>query len=332
MKPISAKIDELSNIDKQNSLVIDVTYCCNSSCSYCQWGDTTKFPVEINYEELLIPKSILSILNVERVVLSGGEPLLHKRLTDIIDYYNKQDMDSIVLLTNGIDLDKSELQNLANHGLTGVTFSIDSLEYEVSKKTRSVSEDVFRKIINNLLTAMKFKESHNIELGINCVVSSSNLQSKHLLPLVHFCNKNNIDWLKFQPIFDDGYLSINAPQLKLKSKHSKTILKIGKQIIQSSKILTNNYEFWKSLSDILEGKKLLGKSCGLGTRQSILIRGDLKFCYWLDDPIYTRNLSELSEDNVQIIRKRFYEAREKCKTGMYCFCLQSLSHKWEISK
>lgn len=332
MAVISVKNNKFANIDKQNSLVIDVTYKCNSSCYYCQWGESRKSSKEINYEKLLVPEKTLSSIGIERVVLSGGEPLLHNRIIDIIDYYNQKKVDSIILLTNGILLDLSKLQLLLKHGVTGVTFSIDSLDFEVMKKSRNVTKEVHQKIINNINSIVKFRETKSFELGINCVISSSNLRWDYLHPLVQFCNQNNIDWLKFQPIFDDGYLSLNAPQLKLSKNHSEDAIEIGKKILNFATINTNSIEFWKSLSSVLHGKKLLGKSCGLDKRQTILIRGDLKFCYWLDNPIYSSCSMELTKEKIQEIRDKFKDSKERCKTGMYCFCLQSLSHKWDISK
>jgi len=225
---ISVKTNKFVNIDKQNSLVIDVTYKCNSSCYYCQWGELTKSSMEINYEKLLIPENTLSALGIERVVLSGGEPLLHNRIIDIINYYNQKNVDSIILLTNGILLNLSKLQLLLEHGLTGVTFSIDSLDYEIAKKSKNLTKEVHQKIINNFNSIVKFRETKSFELGINCVISSSNLRWDYLHSLVQFCNQKNIDWLKFQPIFDDGYLSLNAPQLKLSKNHSEDAIEIGK--------------------------------------------------------------------------------------------------------
>jgi len=329
---IPIKREGLSDIDTQNSLVIDVTYKCNSSCYYCQWGDLTNNPAELSYEDLLISKETLTVLGIKRVVFSGGEPLLFKKITDLVYYYNQKNVESIILMTNGILLDVSKLKNLIKFGLTGITFSIDSLDYNIAKESRNVSHKVHNKILKNLIDIIEYRKIHYFELGLNCVLSAANLQIKHIKELVLFCNKYKIDWLKFQPIFDDGYLTLSAPHLMLNKNHSQNLLEIGEYIVSHLEINSNNYEFWRAVSALVGGSILLGKSCGLDSRQSILIRGELKFCYWLDDPIYSSSPIEIGSESVQTTRNRFKEAKEKCQTGLYCFCLQTLSHEWEMSQ
>lgn len=318
-------------IDDKISLVIDVTYRCNAKCLYCQW--TSKKSAE-NLDQsdtnIFIPKTTLKSLGTERIVFSGGESLLRKDLEDIISYYSNLHFESIIVITNGLVLTPNRLDRLINSGLSGITFSLDGISEEIAFNSRGFTKEQHYKILENLNEVLAYKRSNGFELGINTVVSRANLDIEAMCQLIQFCNDSNIDWIKFNPIFDDGYVGDNAPWLKLREQDSKLIGQIGNEIIQNTKIKTNPIEFWESLASLLEGKKLLGSSCGLDKRQAIAIRGKIKFCFWIDDPIYGLTTSLLDPTEVENTQEKFSIAKKKCKTGMHCFCLQKFEQKWEL--
>ena len=70
------------------TLIIDVTYQCNSRCIYCQWSLSNNIErIEPNIEHLMISSELLRSLKVKRVVFSGGEPILSKHIGELIRYY-----------------------------------------------------------------------------------------------------------------------------------------------------------------------------------------------------------------------------------------------------
>lgn len=311
-------------IDQQNSLVIDVTYNCNAKCHYCQWGDNkTQGRVSQPDNYVYIPNNTLKHLQTERVVFSGGEPLLRQDLEKIIAYYKQPNISSIVVITNGFLLTQSRLESLVNAGLTGIAFSIDSFEPTTAFETRAYNEIQLEKVKSNFILACSFKNEHRLEIGINVVVSSANIKNNQIEKLIEFVNDFPLDWIKFQPIFDDGYAGVNAPHLLLSSLHSELIRAVGKNILSKTKIETNSLNFWGSLAAILEGKKLNGNTCGLDTRQAIAQKGEIKICSWIDYPTYNITKQPISET-----RKQFADIKTHCKTGTFCYCLQKLSHSW----
>lgn len=312
-------------IDQQNSLVIDVTYNCNAKCHYCQWGNSkTQGRVSQPDNYVYIPRDTLRHLQTDRVVFSGGEPLLRQDLEKIIEYYKQTNISSIVVITNGFLLSKSRLESLVNAGLTGIAFSIDSFEPTTAFETRAYNELQLEKVRSNFILACSLKNNYRLEIGINVVVSSANIQNNQIEKLLEFANNFPLNWIKFQPIFDDGYAGVNASHLLLSSLHSGLIRTVGKSISSKTKIETNSMNFWESLADILEGKKLIGSTCGLDTRQAIAQKGEIKICSWIDFPTYNITKQPISET-----RKQFADIKTQCKTGTFCYCLQKLSHSWE---
>lgn len=314
-------------IDEQNSLVIDVTYNCNAKCHYCQWGNN-KTPNRINQPNnyIFISADILKHLKAQRVVFSGGETLLRQDLEQIVSYYKQNKVQSIVTITNGFLLTENRLRNLVTAGLTGITFSIDSFEPNTAFETRAYTEYQLEKAKSNFILACSLKNDLNLEIGINVVVSSANIKDNQLENLIDFTNDFPLDWIKFQPIFDDGYVGANAKHLLLLSAHSELIRTIGRNILSKTKIETNSISFWESLADILEGKKLKGSSCGLDTRQAIAQKGKIKICSWIDYPTY-----DITKQVITETQREFASIKPKCNTGTFCYCLQSLSHKWETT-
>lgn len=329
---IMSNLQYSSFITDTISLVIDVTYRCNATCLYCQWSSNkTESIIDQPDNNILIPEVTLKSLGSERIVLSGGEPLIRKDLERIISYYSQCNVKSIVLISNGLLLTQNRLDNLINVGLTGLTFSLDGISEEISLNTRGFTKEKQNKILSNICKTAENRNSKRLEIGINTVISKANLDISAMLQLINFCNDLKLDWIKFNPIFDDGFVSKNASWLKLQKEDAHLIRKIGNEIIRNCKIKTNPIEFWESLAQILEGKKLLGESCGLDNRQAIAIRGKIKFCFWIDDPIYGLTTSFLSPNDVQKFRQKFVKQKEKCKTGMYCFCLQKCNHIWRLT-
>jgi len=100
---IMSNLQYSSFITDTISLVIDVTYRCNATCLYCQWSSNkTESIIDQPDNNILIPEVTLKSLGSERIVLSGGEPLIRKDLERIISYYSQCNVKSIVLISNGL--------------------------------------------------------------------------------------------------------------------------------------------------------------------------------------------------------------------------------------
>lgn len=312
-------------IDTQNSIVIDVTYNCNAKCHYC-YCSKNSFSEKNNQPDnfIYVSKELLQHLKTERIVFSGAEPLIRQDLETIIAYYKQNRINSIVTLTNGILLNENRLQSLTSSGLTCITFSIDSFNEKCAFETRAYIKKQLEKIKLNFIATCSNKIKYNLEIGINVVISSANIVNNELENLVEFLNDYPIDWIKFQPIFENDFVNLNAKHLLLTSEHSNLIRLTGKRILDISKIETNNIYFWENLADILSGKELKGNTCGLDTRQAIFQNGKLKICSWIDYPIY-----DITKDTILKTQQDFFYAKQNCKTGTFCFCLQNLKQIWE---
>jgi hypothetical protein len=61
------------------------------------------------------------------------------------------------------------------------------------------------------------------------------------------------------------------------------------------------------------------------------MNGEMKFCYWVDDPVYGQVDEVLTANSVENSVSQFMIRKKKCVTGNHCFCLQDMEHTWEIT-
>jgi len=111
---------------------------CNLSCTYCNEYDDFSKPVPT--EQMLRRVDRLGELGTSVVTISGGEPLLHPDLDDIVRQMVKRRIVS-GLITNGYLLTSDRIQRLNRAGLEWLQISIDNVNPdEVSKKSLKVLE------------------------------------------------------------------------------------------------------------------------------------------------------------------------------------------------
>jgi len=113
------------------NLRLSVTDRCNLRCRYCMpaedyvWLPKTKV---LRFEEIVRLVDCFIDLGVDRVRITGGEPLLRSELEALVDMLARRpQLNDIALTTNGVLL-ADKAQALRDAGLGRVTVSLDSLD------------------------------------------------------------------------------------------------------------------------------------------------------------------------------------------------------------
>lgn len=134
---------------------------CNLSCAYCNEFDNFSAPVPT--DKLLHRVDLLAALGSANIHLSGGEPLLHPDVIQIIRHIHDHGIFSGIL-TNGYLLTRELILKLNRAGLDYLQISIDNvMPDDVSMKSLKVLD----KKLQWLTQLAKF------EVSINSVVGSS---------------------------------------------------------------------------------------------------------------------------------------------------------------
>jgi MoaA/NifB/PqqE/SkfB family radical SAM enzyme len=133
---------------------------CNLACTYCNEFDDFSKPVAADEMFRRIDK--LGELGTSVVTISGGEPLLHPELDDVISRIRRNGMIA-GLITNGYLLVAERIQRLNRAGLEWLQISIDNVNPdEVSKKSL--------KVLDKKLQLLA--EHADFHVNINSVVGS----------------------------------------------------------------------------------------------------------------------------------------------------------------
>ncbi len=138
-----------------------VTRRCNLACGYCNEYDNFSPPVPL--QTLLERVHHLADLKTASITFTGGEPLLHPHLDQVIAAARARGM-IVTMITNGFKLSKDWIQRLNAAGLQGMQISIDNLEPdEVSMKSLHSVEGK----LSLLAQFACFKVNVNSVLGIS---------------------------------------------------------------------------------------------------------------------------------------------------------------------
>jgi len=106
---------------------------CNLDCGYCNEYDQVSKPVPI--EEMKRRLDYLAAMGTSIITISGGEPLMHPELEEVIRHVRKHGMIA-GMITNGFLLSKERIASLNAAGLEHLQISIDNVTPdEISKKS-----------------------------------------------------------------------------------------------------------------------------------------------------------------------------------------------------
>ncbi len=175
--------------DKYNrpiiSLRISITNRCNVNCIYCHHDGMLNSTDEMTPDEIYQICRIAKKIGVERIRLSGGEPLVYKNLVETIKKISSLNFRDIAITSNGIFL-KDKAQELYNAGLKRVNISLDTL-----------NEEIYQNITGkNYLNEVKEGILKSVEVGmypvkINMVVMNG-INDTEIMDMFEFTKKHGI--------------------------------------------------------------------------------------------------------------------------------------------
>ena len=178
---------------------------CNFRCPYCmpeaQYTDDYQFltrSARLNHAEILRIATIAVELGVSKLRITGGEPLLDKKVASLVASLAKlKGVDDLALTTNGVLL-APVARALADAGLHRVTISLDSLDEQVFA-AMSGNRGVIRKVLEGIEAAEK---AGLAPIKINVVVQRGVNEHTLLDTLEHFRGTGHI--VRFIEFMDVG--------------------------------------------------------------------------------------------------------------------------------
>lgn len=193
-----------------------VTMQCNLNCAYCE-----DFGARRNHQVTPTPsledaKRILRVIRsgVDRLWLTGGEPLLHPQIGELLAHArNELKFREISLITNGVllfrkttteiteDTEKKPLRTPLDSSFSVIKHvdrlivSLDSLEPQTLNQV-SVPDAYANTVIENVRRAAAMQKESHFQLMLNAVITPETLPGMDAL--LAFCAENRVH-ISFSP-------------------------------------------------------------------------------------------------------------------------------------
>lgn len=207
------------------SLRISLTPLCNFSCLYCKPSlqaqmsqqaftkQNFSLPQELPTQKPMTSSShfypptyfsdmvarLTQVLDLKKIRLTGGEPLLYPHLPELIALLRKQGHREIALTTNGSLANLKLLEKLKNSGLTHINFSLDTLSAQTFAFLSGQKADKLQKVLQAIELARKLE----FIIKINFIVMKG-INSGELTDILQYCLHRNIP-LRFLELMRMGY-------------------------------------------------------------------------------------------------------------------------------
>jgi len=143
-----------------NYLRISVTDKCNFRCTYCMpkeiFDSGYKFLEKqdlLSFEEIVRIIKELESFGLNKIRLTGGEPLLRKNIEQLIyKIKTKTNIKHLALTTNGSLLTQKKVRLLQEVGLDSITISLDSLNSDINKRLNPLNDD--KNVVDSIYTTL----------------------------------------------------------------------------------------------------------------------------------------------------------------------------------
>jgi MoaA/NifB/PqqE/SkfB family radical SAM enzyme len=146
---------------------------CNLDCGYCNEYDDVSNPVPL--QEMKERLAILAGMGTSIITISGGEPLMHPELEEIIREIRKHKMIA-GMITNGFLLSVERIKKLNEAGLEHLQISIDNV----------TPDEVSKKSLKTLDSRLEWLSEHAVfQVNINSVLGSGVKNPEDALQIAH---------------------------------------------------------------------------------------------------------------------------------------------------
>ena len=190
---------------KVNYLRVSVTERCNFRCQYCMPEKPFSW---VPQENLLSFEDMFEFIKVgidegiEKVRLTGGEPLLRKGLDSFIKMISEYSPSLDLALTTNAFLLEESAQKLKDAGLKRVNISLDSLDAQVAHQI--AQKDVLPKVLKGIQKASDV----GLKIKINCV-PIKDVNDNELVELLEFCKEKGYE-IRFIEYMENTHANVKA--------------------------------------------------------------------------------------------------------------------------
>jgi cyclic pyranopterin phosphate synthase len=183
---------------RHNNLRVSVTDRCNLRCTYCMPEDVTFLDRSelLTFEEITAFVRVAATLGVDKVRLTGGEPLVRKELHKLVRMLVAvPGIKDVGLTTNGILLEE-QARALFDAGLRRLNVSLDTLD--PTRFRQLTRRDGVEKVLAGLAAA---KRVGFAPIKVNAVAIRG-FAEEDVGPLARYCREHGFElrFIEYMPI------------------------------------------------------------------------------------------------------------------------------------
>lgn len=276
------------NLKTPITAVWEITEECNFKCPHCRAAYASKSD-DINIENSIMNELIKN--HILSVNISGGEPLLNRRINKIVEK----------LVSNGIDTGissngwyfKEKGKELIEKGLSFIQVSIDGTP-DVHDKFRGVNG-----AYNRAIEALQFAKENEIRTQMNVTITSENIDS--LDYNIKVAKELGIDRIFFRRVLPTGRGETNRYVLPKKEKYIETIKHLSSINIDGLDIAIDD-----PIIGVLKNQSINIIGCTAGIKSvGIASDGSVYPCIFFRECIGNLNTTSLKEiwDSSDVLKK-----------------------------
>mgnify|MGYP001189787404 FL=1 len=167
---------------------LSVTDRCDFRCVYCMSEEMTFLPRDevLSLEEIALLARAFVELGVEKIRLTGGEPLVRRDIDKLVDEIGAlEGLKDFSMTTNGAGLAKHAAQ-LKAAGMSRLNISLDSLDPERFKALTRTGD------LNKVIAGIRAAREEGFRIKLNAVVLKGR-NDHEVVSLVEFAREEGLD-------------------------------------------------------------------------------------------------------------------------------------------
>jgi GTP 3',8-cyclase len=185
-------------------LRISITDRCNYKCVYCRTGQSGALYADLPIADYLRMARVFVEMGVEKIRLTGGEPLLRRGLLDLVRELSRmrtlrgEPLD-LAVTTNGHLLEDMAAP-LREAGLNRITVSMDAVDADKFARITRVP-DSFQQVLRGVRAA---KKAGLEPVKVNCVLLRG-FNEDQIVPFAQFSRDEGVivRFIEFMPLEED---------------------------------------------------------------------------------------------------------------------------------
>jgi GTP 3',8-cyclase len=270
-----------------------------------EWFDQNNI---LTYDEIVKLATILARLGIEKIRVTGGEPLVRPKVEDLIKTLsNIDEIKAITMTTNGLLL-RDKVMQLRDAGLSSINVSLDTFKEDRFKAITGIRG------LTKIMNAIRAADDAGLKIKINTVIMRG-WNDDEIADFARFARFTGytVRFIEFMPLDGSGIWEPNLVVTK-----NETIKRISKDVKELVRVENNNsaepatlYSFFDGIGTVGFIPSISEPFCGNCDRLRISSDGRLLTCLY-ENPGYDlrsmlrgkRSENEITEYIIQSVKKK----------------------------